>query len=131
MARPSLHGFRAVGVSFTRFVGAETMKSPTRRQADASAASGRDRLRQPDESLLVASAPMNQVSGPLAGLVVADFSRVLAGPYCTMILGDLGADVIKVEGPGGDDTRHWVPPVREGISTYYLSINRNIGRRSA
>jgi crotonobetainyl-CoA:carnitine CoA-transferase CaiB-like acyl-CoA transferase len=68
---------------------------------------------------------MDQVSGPLAGLLVADFSRVLAGPYCTMILGDLGADVVKVEGPGGDDTRHWVPPIREGISTYYLSVNRN------
>ncbi len=68
---------------------------------------------------------MNQVCGPLEGLLVADFSRVLAGPYCTMILGDLGADVIKVEGPGGDDTRHWMPPVREGVSTYYLSINRN------
>jgi crotonobetainyl-CoA:carnitine CoA-transferase CaiB-like acyl-CoA transferase len=63
--------------------------------------------------------------GPLAGLLVADFSRVLAGPYCTQILGDLGADVIKVEGPGGDDTRHWVPPVRAGVSTYYLSVNRN------
>jgi crotonobetainyl-CoA:carnitine CoA-transferase CaiB-like acyl-CoA transferase len=63
--------------------------------------------------------------GPLAGLLVADFSRVLAGPYCTQILGDLGAEVIKVEGPGGDDTRHWVPPVRSGISTYYLSVNRN------
>src|ERR1700691_486743 len=63
--------------------------------------------------------------GPLAGLLVADFSRVLAGPYCTMILADLGAEVIKVEGPGGDDTRHWMPPVRDGISTYYLSITRN------
>ena len=63
--------------------------------------------------------------GPLAGLLVADFSRVLAGPYCTQILGDLGAEVIKVEGPGGDDTRHWVPPVHNGVSTYYLSINRN------
>jgi crotonobetainyl-CoA:carnitine CoA-transferase CaiB-like acyl-CoA transferase len=63
--------------------------------------------------------------GPLAGLLVADFSRVLAGPYCTMILGDLGAEVVKVEGPGGDDTRHWMPPVRAGVSTYYLSINRN------
>ena len=63
--------------------------------------------------------------GPLAGLLVADFSRVLAGPYCTMILGDLGAEVIKVEGPAGDDTRHWMPPVKDGISTYYLSINRN------
>lgn len=63
--------------------------------------------------------------GPLTGLLVADFSRVLAGPYCTMILGDLGAEVIKVEGPGGDDTRHWMPPVRAGVSTYYLSVNRN------
>jgi crotonobetainyl-CoA:carnitine CoA-transferase CaiB-like acyl-CoA transferase len=65
-------------------------------------------------------------SGPLGGLVVADFSRVLAGPYCTMLLGDLGADVIKVESPAGDDTRLWQPPVTEdGLSTYYLSVNRN------
>jgi crotonobetainyl-CoA:carnitine CoA-transferase CaiB-like acyl-CoA transferase len=63
--------------------------------------------------------------GPLAGLVVADFSRVLAGPYCTMLLADLGADVIKVESPAGDDTRHWVPPVRGDTGTYYLAINRN------
>jgi len=63
--------------------------------------------------------------GPLSGLVVADFARVLAGPYCTMLLADLGADVIKVEGPGGDDTRNWVPPIRDGVSTYYLAINRN------
>ena len=64
--------------------------------------------------------------GPLAGLLVADFSRVLAGPYCTMLLGDLGADVIKVESPGGDDTRRWVPPVTaDGRSTYFLAINRN------
>ena len=66
-----------------------------------------------------------QAGGPLAGLLIADFSRVLAGPYCTMLLADLGADVIKVESPAGDDTRHWVPPVRDGISTYYLAINRN------
>src|SRR5580704_3423424 len=72
-----------------------------------------------------AQVPPAPVPGPLAGLLVADFSRVLAGPYCTMILGDLGAEIIKVEGPGGDDTRHWMPPVRHGISTYYLSINRN------
>lgn len=63
--------------------------------------------------------------GPLAGLVVADFSRILAGPYATMLLGDLGADIIKVEGPGGDDTRTWLPPERNGVSTYYLAINRN------
>jgi crotonobetainyl-CoA:carnitine CoA-transferase CaiB-like acyl-CoA transferase len=56
---------------------------------------------------------------------VADFSRVLAGPYATMLLGDLGATVIKVEGPGGDDTRAWLPPEHDGVSTYYLGINRN------
>jgi crotonobetainyl-CoA:carnitine CoA-transferase CaiB-like acyl-CoA transferase len=63
--------------------------------------------------------------GPLDGLLVADFSRVLAGPYCTMLLGDLGATVIKVESPGGDDTRSWMPPERDGVATYYLAINRN------
>jgi crotonobetainyl-CoA:carnitine CoA-transferase CaiB-like acyl-CoA transferase len=63
--------------------------------------------------------------GPLSGLVVADFSRILAGPYATMLLADLGAQVIKVESPGGDDTRTWMPPVHDGVSTYYLGINRN------
>jgi crotonobetainyl-CoA:carnitine CoA-transferase CaiB-like acyl-CoA transferase len=67
--------------------------------------------------------------GPLAGLLVADFSRILAGPYATMLLADLGAEVVKVEGPGGDDTRTWQPPVRDvggqGVSTYYLGVNRN------
>jgi crotonobetainyl-CoA:carnitine CoA-transferase CaiB-like acyl-CoA transferase len=64
-------------------------------------------------------------TGPLSGLLVADFSRILAGPYATMLLADLGAQVIKVEGPAGDDTRTWMPPVRDGVSTYYLGINRN------
>ncbi|MFY1651596.1 CaiB/BaiF CoA transferase family protein [Solwaraspora sp. WMMB762] len=64
-------------------------------------------------------------TGPLHGLLVADFSRILAGPYATMLLADLGAEVIKVEGPGGDDTRTWMPPTRDGVSTYYLGINRN------
>lgn len=63
--------------------------------------------------------------GPLTGLVVADFTRVLAGPYCTMLLGDLGATVVKVEGPSGDETRQWLPPARDGEATYYLSVNRN------
>lgn len=66
--------------------------------------------------------------GSLSGLVVADFTRVLAGPYCTMLLADLGATVIKVEGPDGDETRHWSPPERDGDATYYLSVNR--GKRS-
>ncbi|MCW2576029.1 MAG: putative acyl-CoA transferase/carnitine dehydratase [Modestobacter sp.] len=64
-------------------------------------------------------------SGPLAGLLVADFSRILAGPYATMLLADLGAEVVKVEGPAGDDTRSWQPPVRDGVATYYLGVNRN------
>ncbi|HEY4615260.1 MAG TPA: CoA transferase, partial [Citricoccus sp.] len=64
-------------------------------------------------------------TGPLAGVVIADFTRILAGPYCTMLLADLGATVIKVEGPGGDDSRTWVPPERDGVSTYYLAVNRN------
>ena len=68
---------------------------------------------------------VDQATGPLAGLLVADFSRILAGPYATMLLADLGAEVVKVEGPGGDDTRTWQPPVRDGVSTYYLSVNRN------
>jgi len=66
-------------------------------------------------------------AGALAGIVVADFSRVLAGPYATMLLGDLGARVIKVERPGaGDDTRAWGPPwASDGQSTYFHSVNRN------
>jgi crotonobetainyl-CoA:carnitine CoA-transferase CaiB-like acyl-CoA transferase len=68
------------------------------------------------------------MKGPLDGILVADFSRILAGPYATMLMADMGADVIKVEGPRGDDTRTWMPPVREGVSTYYLGINR--GKRS-
>jgi CoA:oxalate CoA-transferase len=66
------------------------------------------------------------MSLPLQGIRVADLSRVLAGPYCTMILADLGADVVKVERPGeGDETRGWGPPYAGGESAYYLSVNRN------
>jgi len=62
---------------------------------------------------------------PLQGIVVADFTRILAGPLCTMMLGDAGARIIKIEEPGGDETRRWGPPFVKGESAYFLSINRN------
>src|SRR5689334_15114911 len=65
-------------------------------------------------------------NGPLSGVRVLDLSRVLAGPYCTMFLGDLGAEVVKIEQPGvGDDTRGWGPPFAGGESAYFLCVNRN------
>src|SRR5688572_31865080 len=65
-------------------------------------------------------------TGPLAGIRVLDLTRVVAGPYCSMFLGDLGAEVVKVEQPeAGDDTRGWGPPFAGGESAYYLCINRN------
>lgn len=65
------------------------------------------------------------MNGPLTNIKVLDLTRVLAGPYCTMILGDLGAEVIKVESPSGDDTRKWGPPFQNDVSAYYLCANRN------
>ncbi len=66
------------------------------------------------------------MEGALAGIKILDLTRVLAGPFCTMTLADLGADVIKVEAPGGsDETRGWGPPFQNGVSAYYLCANRN------
>lgn len=75
------------------------------------------------------TAPPAPSSAPLSGMLVADLSRVLAGPYATMLLADLGADVVKVEHPErGDDTRAWGPPWAGDQSAYYLALNR--GKRS-
>lgn len=64
-------------------------------------------------------------AGALSGLRVVDLSRVLGGPYCTQVLGDHGADVVKVEPPQGDETRGWGPPFRDGTASYFLGVNRN------
>ncbi|MFC4273945.1 CaiB/BaiF CoA transferase family protein [Achromobacter aloeverae] len=63
--------------------------------------------------------------GSLAGIRVLDLSRILGGPYCGQILGDHGADVLKIEPPQGDDTRTWGPPFRDGVASYYYGLNRN------
>jgi crotonobetainyl-CoA:carnitine CoA-transferase CaiB-like acyl-CoA transferase len=65
------------------------------------------------------------MSLPLTGITIIDLSRILAGPYCTMMLGDLGAEVLKVEPPQGDDARGWGPPFVSGESAYFLAVNRN------
>lgn len=67
----------------------------------------------------------SQPTGALAGLKVIDLSRVLGGPFCTQILGDHGADVIKIEPPQGDETRAWGPPFQEDYSSYFMGIHRN------
>ncbi|GAI96634.1 unnamed protein product, partial [marine sediment metagenome] len=68
----------------------------------------------------------NNMPGPLEGIRVVDLSRVVVGPYCTMVLGDMGADVIKIEIPGkGDETRMWGPPFAGGESAYYISLNKD------
>ncbi len=76
--------------------------------------------------MLEPAVPSSGSGCALAGLRVVDFSRILSGPYCTMVLGDLGADVVKIERPRvGDDTRHWGPPFIGNDAAYFLAVNRN------
>src|SRR5499427_341648 len=71
-------------------------------------------------------AETGEASGALAGIRVVDLTRILAGPLCTMMLGDMGAEIVKVEPPGsGDDTRTWGPPFVAGEAAYFLGVNRN------
>ena len=78
-----------------------------------------------DEESAPAGRALAGSPGALAGIKVIDLTRVLGGPYCTMILSDHGAEVIKIEPPQGDETRDWGPPFREGDASYYLGVNRN------
>src|SRR5207253_27720 len=81
---------------------------------------------EPPTTLPETSPGAAQRNGPLDGVTVLDLSRVMSGPYCTMLLADMGARVIKIEHPTrGDDTRHWGPPFQGGESSYFMSVNRN------
>ena len=66
-----------------------------------------------------------QSAGALAGIKIVDLTRVLGGPYCTQMLGDHGAEIIKVEPPQGDETRTWGPPFRGDAASYFIGVNRN------
>jgi crotonobetainyl-CoA:carnitine CoA-transferase CaiB-like acyl-CoA transferase len=74
---------------------------------------------------MMTSMPDQQPSGALHGVRVVDLSRVLGGPFCGQILGDHGADVLKIEPPQGDETRTWGPPFEHGVASYYMGLNRN------
>ena len=77
------------------------------------------------QSLSSSNPPSHSPRGALSGIRVVDLSRVLGGPFCTQILGDHGAEVLKLEPPSGDETRHWGPPFESGLASYFVGVNRN------
>ena len=78
-----------------------------------------------DDAVSPVGKGLAQSAGALSGLKVVDLTRVLGGPYCTMVLSDHGADVVKVEPPQGDEVRDWGPPFHEGDASYFIGVNRN------
>ena len=101
------------------------MRCYTKLKADLSKKINRLFVANGMEKIIVITKRQSIVRGPLSGIKVLDFTEVLSGPYCTQILADLGAEVIKVEPPWGDGTRKWGPPFVSKDSSYYLSLNRN------
>src|SRR5436305_6331121 len=117
--RQDLHGHRALDVRDRRRRQAGRDQAP--RQARRAHRLGAGRGREADGGGAQLSTAL-----PLDGLRVLDLTQVLAGPFCTMLLGDLGADVVKIERPGeGDGSRRWGPPFEGGESTYFMQVNRN------
>src|SRR5262245_35622402 len=112
--------------SAARRCGAGAARRGTARLRADRAAAGRSRPQRYSRPRMANEVDGTEPKGALAGIRVVDLTRALAGPYCTLLLADHGADVVKVEIPGtGDETREWAPPHVNGISAYYLAINRN------
>ena len=88
-------------------------------------AHGRERLTTLNDLLRTVNRERDVLMRPLDGIKVIDLSRILAGPYCTMVLADLGAEVVKIEEPTSGDEARGVGPFVDGVSAYFISINRN------